>query len=112
MLLHARRGGHRDELQRALPGDHDVRPPEDVQRRRRVRRREERVAEGIAQPEAGDGEAEFAVRPGGASARRCCAVMGAAVKLCIIQIQHYFTLYPEPSFVRVCFSVRGVRHIV
>lgn len=76
MLLHACCSGHCDELPRALLRDDDVCPSEDVQRRRRIRFREDCVAEGIAQPEAGYGDAKLAERAIFMSAQRFRAMIG------------------------------------
>ena len=60
----------------ALLRDDDVCPSEDVQRRRRVRFREDCITERIAQPEAGDGDTELAVRARCVSAQRLRATKG------------------------------------
>ncbi len=70
MLLHARCSGHCDELPGALLRDDDVCPSEDVERRRRVRFREDCVSERITQPEARYGDAKLAVKAGCVSAQR------------------------------------------
>ena len=76
MLFHARCSGHRDELPRMLLRDDDVCPPENVERRGRVRFREDCVAEGIAQPEARYGHAKLVVKTGCVSAQRLRAMIG------------------------------------